>query len=264
MMDHSGVPPSLWAKAIATACFNQNRTMIVKRTGKTAYKMINKPKPIVAEPDSSSTLVSSDAFVTESSLVPIVEAYFPVELGICRKSLFSTKDTSLDVQKFKPEKHYFYKVIATTDKVIYCYKVMTFDLKNASSTYQRLVNMKFQERLGRIDVAHNLGAKVLHVQSDSLLIVNQMNGEFQAKDSKMMAYLKTAKIKANRFLRFMIDQIPRDQNIQAEALANLGSAFNEPSLNNIPIIHLTTSSVEVREIAQINEQVYSWSLDIWN
>ncbi|KAJ9544272.1 hypothetical protein OSB04_023979 [Centaurea solstitialis] len=44
-MDHSGVPPSLWAKAIATACFNQNRTMIVKRTGKTAYKMINKPKP---------------------------------------------------------------------------------------------------------------------------------------------------------------------------------------------------------------------------
>ncbi|KAJ9543669.1 hypothetical protein OSB04_023376 [Centaurea solstitialis] len=32
MMAHSGVPPSLWAEAVSTACFTLNRTLIVKRT----------------------------------------------------------------------------------------------------------------------------------------------------------------------------------------------------------------------------------------
>ncbi|KAJ9566938.1 hypothetical protein OSB04_002904 [Centaurea solstitialis] len=45
MMAHSGVPPSLWAEAISTACYTQNRTLIVKRTGKTAYEMVNNRKP---------------------------------------------------------------------------------------------------------------------------------------------------------------------------------------------------------------------------
>ncbi|KAJ9560535.1 hypothetical protein OSB04_005695 [Centaurea solstitialis] len=39
MIAHSGVPPSLWAEAVSTACFTQNKTLIIKRTGKTAYEM---------------------------------------------------------------------------------------------------------------------------------------------------------------------------------------------------------------------------------
>ncbi|KAJ9564618.1 hypothetical protein OSB04_000584 [Centaurea solstitialis] len=42
MIAHSGVPLSLWAEAVSTACYTQNRTLIVKRTGKTAYEMVNK------------------------------------------------------------------------------------------------------------------------------------------------------------------------------------------------------------------------------
>lgn len=34
-----------------------------------------------------------------------------------------------------------------TEKGIYCYKVMSFDLKNARVTYQRLVNKMFAEQL---------------------------------------------------------------------------------------------------------------------
>ncbi|KAJ9562965.1 hypothetical protein OSB04_008125 [Centaurea solstitialis] len=45
MIAHSSVPPSLWAEALSTACYTQNRTLIVKRTGKTAYEMVNKRKP---------------------------------------------------------------------------------------------------------------------------------------------------------------------------------------------------------------------------
>ncbi|KAJ9548566.1 hypothetical protein OSB04_021109 [Centaurea solstitialis] len=45
MIAHSGVPLSLWAEAVSTACYTQNRTLIVKRTGKTAYEMVNRRKP---------------------------------------------------------------------------------------------------------------------------------------------------------------------------------------------------------------------------
>ena len=108
-----------------------------------------------------------------------------------------------------------------------------------------------------MDMAYDLGTTILHAKSDSLLIVNQMNGEFQAKDSKMTAYLKFAKEKSERFEKFSIEQIPRDQNTQADALANLRSAFNEPTIDCIPMIHLTGPSIENEEIVQIDDQVYN-------
>ncbi|KAM1790371.1 hypothetical protein ACFX12_034447 [Malus domestica] len=37
----------------------------------------------------------------------------------------------------------------TTDRGLYCYKVMPFDLKNAGATYQRLVNSMFVEQIGK-------------------------------------------------------------------------------------------------------------------
>ncbi|KAJ9536185.1 hypothetical protein OSB04_un000645 [Centaurea solstitialis] len=38
----------------------------------------------------------------------------------------------------------------------------------------------------------------------------------------------------------------------------------EPTLDSIPIIHLMTSSIEAKEKVQMIEEVYNWSLDIWN
>ncbi|KAJ9535061.1 hypothetical protein OSB04_un001868 [Centaurea solstitialis] len=107
---------------------------------------------------------------------------------------------------------------------------------------------EYEALIAGLDIAYNLGARHLHVRSDSLLVVNQLNGDFQAKDSKMMTYLKIAKKRIARFEAFSIEQILQDLNVQADALANLGSTFNEPTLESIPM----------------NEEVYNWSLDIWN
>ena len=41
------------------------------------------------------------------------------------------------------------KMAFITDRGLYCYKVMPFDLKNADTTYQRLVNKVFTDQLGR-------------------------------------------------------------------------------------------------------------------
>nr|GFB76542.1 retrovirus-related Pol polyprotein from transposon TNT 1-94 [Tanacetum cinerariifolium] len=45
MITFANLPSFLWAKAIATACFTQNRSIIHKRFDKTPYELINKRKP---------------------------------------------------------------------------------------------------------------------------------------------------------------------------------------------------------------------------
>ena len=82
-------------------------------------------------------------------------------------------------------------------------------------------DVEYEALIAGLGMAHDLGEKILHVKSDSLLVVKQMNGEFQAKDSKMMAYLELAKEKLRQFQKFTIEQIPRDQNTEVDALANL-------------------------------------------
>ncbi|KAJ9556882.1 hypothetical protein OSB04_011496 [Centaurea solstitialis] len=124
--------------------------------------------------------------------------------------------------------------------------------------------VEYEALIAGLDIAHKLGEKHLDVRSDSLLVVNQVNGDFQAKDSKMMSYLKVVKERIAQFDHFSIEQIPRDQNTQVDALANLGSAFSDPFLESIPILHLTTPAIEMKEEVQMNEEIYNWSLDIWN
>ncbi|KAJ9561561.1 hypothetical protein OSB04_006721 [Centaurea solstitialis] len=115
-----------------------------------------------------------------------------------------------------------------------------FKTTNNEAEYEALIT--------GMDMAYSLGAQNLHVRSDSLLVVNQVNGDFQSKDSKMLRYLEIAKAKIARFERFTIEQIPRDLNTQADALANLGFAFDEPALENVSIVHLTTPSIGTQEI----------------
>ena len=41
------------------------------------------------------------------------------------------------------------KIASVTSQGLYCYKVMPFGLKNASATYQKLVNQMFNKQIGR-------------------------------------------------------------------------------------------------------------------
>nr|GEZ62001.1 retrovirus-related Pol polyprotein from transposon TNT 1-94 [Tanacetum cinerariifolium] len=45
MLTFANLPLFLWAEAIATACFTQNRSIIHKRFDKTPHELINKRKP---------------------------------------------------------------------------------------------------------------------------------------------------------------------------------------------------------------------------
>ena len=65
-----------------------------------------------------------------------------------------------------------------------------------------------------------------------------MNGVYQARDLKMTTYLKKAMELKEHFDEININQIPRDKNLHADALANLGPAVQVTESKNIPIIYL--------------------------
>ncbi|XP_057251098.1 uncharacterized protein LOC104908270 [Beta vulgaris subsp. vulgaris] len=99
---------------------------------------------------------------------------------------------------------------------------------------------EYEALIAGMTLAEDMGAKALKVFSDSLLIVSQVKGELAAKDSKMAMYLEIAKSKSKVFNSFDILHIPRDQNTQADALANLGSSLRDISFTSVPIVHLTS------------------------
>ncbi|XP_074303275.1 uncharacterized protein LOC141637733 [Silene latifolia] len=98
-----------------------------------------------------------------------------------------------------------------------------------------------------MQLALELGVRNLQISSDSLLIVNHVNDEFIARDSKIIAYLKVAKELKQKFKDCKLKQIPRDQNVEADALATLRATFKLTKLSSIPITHMLEPSIQKLE-----------------
>ncbi|XP_074359599.1 uncharacterized protein LOC141699478 [Apium graveolens] len=84
----------------------------------------------------------------------------------------------------------------------------------------------------------------ININCDSLLIVNHVNGSYEAKDPKMIMYLDVSKRLTSYFDTFNIQQVPRENNVQADTLSGLGAVFKGLSLNNILVVHIMKLAVE--------------------
>ncbi|XP_022552509.2 uncharacterized protein LOC106358498 [Brassica napus] len=89
-----------------------------------------------------------------------------------------------------------------------------------------------------LTLAHQMGAENIQVFGDSQLVINQVQGEYQAKDDIMIQYLAVAQQLIKKFKSCKLTQIPREQNSQADALANLGSAIETNRQISIPLLVL--------------------------
>ncbi|KAM1892589.1 hypothetical protein EV1_035445 [Malus domestica] len=95
----------------------------------------------------------------------------------------------------------------TTDRGLYCYKVMPFLLNNAGATYQRLVNLMFAEQIG----------KSMEVYVDDMLVKSKHTDQHIANLCETFTILKRYRMRLNpnkcafgagsgKFLGFMISQ----------------------------------------------------------
>ena len=74
-----------------------------------------------------------------------------------------------------------------TKRGLYCYKVMSFGLKNAGVTYQRLVNMMFKEQIGNI----------MEIYMDDMLIKSKIAADHVAHFSDTFTILRRYRMKLN-------------------------------------------------------------------
>ncbi|XP_059310555.1 uncharacterized protein LOC132061892 [Lycium ferocissimum] len=96
--------------------------------------------------------------------------------------------------------------------------IRSADLTNNEAEYKAMI--------AGLELAKSLGAEIVEAKCDSLLVVNQTNGTFEIKDDRMRKYQERLQVVLRRFKEWTLEHVPRDQNNEADALANLGSSPN--------------------------------------
>ena len=79
---------------------------------------------------------------------------------------------------------------------------------------------EYQALIHALRYAHARGAKRVFVRSDSQLVVRQMAGEYKVKHPDMQALHREAKALFDQFGEARIAHVPREENREADRLAN--------------------------------------------
>ncbi|XP_074362689.1 uncharacterized protein LOC141702961 [Apium graveolens] len=110
-----------------------------------------------------------------------------------------------------------------------------FYATNNDAEYEALIN--------GLKIALEMGVRNLIVRSDSELVVNQVNGGFQARGPRTELYLRCTQCLIGMFKEFRLECVPWEKNGNADALAKMGSQQEVVLLGSIPL--------EIREIPSI-------------
>jgi ribonuclease HI len=88
---------------------------------------------------------------------------------------------------------------------------------------------EYMALLEALQYAVSLKAKALHVYSDSQVVVRQMRGEYSCRSTRLYSLHWTCR-KLARALIFSISHVPRENNIEANQLANAAVRQRAPRL----------------------------------
>jgi ribonuclease HI len=81
--------------------------------------------------------------------------------------------------------------------------------------------------IAALDYAQSHGIRALRVESDSELLVRQMRGQYKVKSAELRPLFERARKMAQTVSSFKIEHVYREQNAEADALAN--EALDETS-----------------------------------
>ena len=89
---------------------------------------------------------------------------------------------------------------------------------------------EYRALLLALDRAERRGATEVWIESDSLLLVEQILGRFRVKAVHLQPLFAEALRRSKAFPRFAIRHVRREQNVDADRLANLGADESERRL----------------------------------
>ena len=110
-----------------------------------------------------------------------------------------------------------------------------------------------------LQAAIKLGTEELEVYSDSQLVVSQVKGSFEARDPKMMEYLKLALSLQASIGSMKVSQISKGNTSHADSLATLASSVGDYIPQIISMELLERLSIDhPRYIAATSTASLSW------
>jgi ribonuclease HI len=74
--------------------------------------------------------------------------------------------------------------------------------------------------LAALDLALASGVRDVEIRADSQLVLRQFSGEYRMKAPHLAAFLEEARRKARGIERLRVVHVPREENREADALAN--------------------------------------------
>ncbi|GJU28264.1 reverse transcriptase domain-containing protein [Tanacetum coccineum] len=114
-------------------------------------------------------------------------------------------------------------------------------------------------------IAEQMGLKNLQANVDSRLVANQVNGSYIAKEPGMIQYLEKVKILSSSFKKFSIKQVPRSENIKADALSKIASTSFGHLTKQVLVEDLKEKSInEAKVLAVVEEEGDTWMTPIYN
>ena len=117
-------------------------------------------------------------------------------------------------------------VITTPEGEILKYGVrLRFLATNNEAEYEGILTGL---RLGKA-----LGVKNLLIQSDSKLVVEQIKGEYEAKEERMQKYLRLTRHLTREFDEVEFIQVPSNQNALADEISKLASSEEGGQSNDL-------------------------------
>ncbi|KAG7579186.1 Ribonuclease H domain [Arabidopsis thaliana x Arabidopsis arenosa] len=120
---------------------------------------------------------------------------------------------------------------------------LLFNASNNEAEYEALI--------AGLRLAQGVGAEEVVAYCDSQLVVNQFNGDYEAKDLRMEAYLEVVKGLSKDFKKFELIRIPRGENTTADALAALASTSDPELKRIIPVECISERSIKTDKEALV-------------
>ncbi|XP_024010604.1 uncharacterized protein LOC112086031 [Eutrema salsugineum] len=122
---------------------------------------------------------------------------------------------------------------------------LNFHASNNKAQYEVLI--------AGIRLTQGIGVQKIRAFCYSQLVACQFNGEYEAKDGRMGAYLKVVQDLVQKFDEFELTRIPRGENTSAYALAALAST-SDPDLRRTILVKFIErpSIAEVEGVRRIN------------
>ena len=96
---------------------------------------------------------------------------------------------------------------------------LNFSATNNEAEYEAL--------LMGMTMVQKIGGKAVKVFSDSKLVVGQVRGDLEARDSRMQEYLYQVRSIQEKFEVFDLSHVPRSGNTHADSLATLATSSTQ-------------------------------------